>query len=110
MKTLTEKEEQTKRLKEWMPKGSTVYTILRHVSKSGMTRDISLVVFQEGAKYPIHPNWSASKVLNWRMSNKSGMNDSIRVSGCGMDMGFHLVYTLSSILYGDGYALKQEWL
>jgi hypothetical protein len=23
-----------------------------------------------------------------------------------MDMGFHLVYTLASVLYGDGYALK----
>lgn len=104
----TEKEEQIQRLKEWMPKGTTVYTILRHVSKSGMTRDIGLVVFQKGHEYPIHPNWSASKVLKWPL--KTGSHDAIRIGGCGMDMGFHLVYTLSSILYGDGYALKQEWL
>jgi len=32
------------------------------------------------------------------------------VTGCGMDMGFHLVNSLAYILFGDGYALDQRWL
>jgi hypothetical protein len=32
------------------------------------------------------------------------------VQGCGMDMGFHVVYSLSQTLFNDGYALKQRWL
>lgn len=37
------KDEARKRLKEVLKPGDTVYTILRHVSRSGMTRHISLV-------------------------------------------------------------------
>ena len=34
----------------------------------------------------------------------------VGVGGCGMDMGFHLVYTLSRELFDDGYYVKHEWL
>src|SRR3990167_5500047 len=27
----------------------------------------------------------------------------VRVGGCGMDMGFHLVYNLSRVLFPDGF-------
>lgn len=107
-----EKQEQIARLREWMPEGSTVYTILRHVSASGMSRDISLVVpwIDENGKVGfIHPNYIVSDLLGDRLVRKNG-NDAIRVGGCGMDMGFHLVYTLSHVLYGNGYALNHSWL
>ena len=88
-----------------------IFTILRHVSSSGMTREISLYYFKNGGRYNI--TYSAAKALNWTFTHKRGFN-AIRVGGCGMDMGFHLVYTLSSVLYrGDdraGYKLSQEWL
>jgi hypothetical protein len=107
-----EKQEQTARLREWMPEGSTVYTILRHVSASGMSRDISLIVprIDENGKVGfIHPNYVAAKVLGDRLVSKNG-SDAIRIGGCGMDMGFHLVYSLSYALYGNGYALNHAWL
>lgn len=97
-------------LKEWMPEGSTVYCVLRHVSRSGMQREIGLVVMLADSEYgimDIHPNYRASEVLGRRM-NKRG--DGIVCHGCGMDMGFDLVYSLSLKLYGDGYALKSRWL
>ena len=28
-------------------------------------------------------------------------NDAVVVGGCGMDMGFHLVYTLSYVLFKE---------
>jgi hypothetical protein len=45
-------------------------------------------------------------VLDMRCDKSGG----VRVRGCGMDMGFHLTYTLSAKLYGyengGGYAIK----
>jgi len=90
-----------------------IHTINRHTSSSGMTRDISLLYVKGGTIHNI--TYSASLVLGWSLSEKSG-NRAIRVSGTGMDMGFHTVFTLSSVLFrgsveGDaGYTLKQEWL
>jgi hypothetical protein len=119
MKTTTEQKEALEQLREWLPRGQRVYTILRHVSASGMTRDISLVVFKEGQEWPLHPNYTVAKAMGWRLVETKG-SKAIRVSGCGMDMGFHLVHSISQKLYGwneDGsynaegaYALKQEWL
>lgn len=130
-----EREQLIKELQEWMPKGTTVYTIIRSVAKSGMSRVISPVVLEVSEKCkvcsgkrnsqihqweyhgyhasemellcsPVFPEYKIAKLLGWSLHKDQG----IRVSGCGMDMGFHLVYTLSSTLYGDGNALKQRWL
>jgi hypothetical protein len=78
-----------------------------------MTRDISLIYVKGGQLVNI--TYSAALALGWPLSEKSG-NRAIRVSGAGMDMGFHTVYTLSSVLYRDtvegdaGYLLTQAWL
>ncbi len=90
-----------------------IHTITRHVSSSGMSRDISLIYVKGGQLFNI--TYSAALALGWPLSEKSG-NRAIRVSGAGMDIGFHTVYTLSRVLYRDtvegdaGYYLKQEWL
>lgn len=84
--------------------GDTVYCILRHTSASGMQREIGLVVFVDGR--PWHPNYRVSKLLGSRM----GKQDGIIRNGCGMDMGADLVMNLSYALFGDSYALRQEWL
>jgi len=97
---------------EWFrknfPPGSTLYTVLRNVSRSGMTRHIGLVGFLDGERrYPVHPNYSGSLLYGSHV-NKCG--DGIVVSGCGMDMGFNLVYVIAYAVHGDGYAYQQEWL
>lgn len=90
-----------------------IYTIMRHVSSSGMNRDISLYYASSAGLTNI--TYSAAIALGWPLSEKNG-HRAIRVSGCGMDMGFHLVYTLSSVVYRGhvdsdaGYTLEQEWL
>jgi hypothetical protein len=98
-------------LRKWFPRGSTVYTILRHVSRSGMSRDISVVALNaDGDKIvDIHPNYAVS-VVTGRRARRGGMFDSIVCNGCGMDMGFDLVYSISCAVHGDGYALKHRWL
>jgi hypothetical protein len=88
-----------------------VYTLVRHVSASGMSRDISLFVAIGGEIVDI--TYYAAHAIGWRLVERNGRR-AIRVGGCGMDMGFHTVYTLASVLYRDavegdaGYSLRQE--
>lgn len=110
-----ERSESIERLRELFAGDNkpVIHTITRHVSASGITRDISLIYVTASSIYNI--TYSAALALGWPLSEKSGYR-AIRVSGAGMDMGFHTVYTLSNVLYrgaveGDaGYYLKQEWL
>jgi len=94
----------------------TVYTVLRHVSSSGMSRDISLFTMHEGQILNI--TWYASRASSVcsSLKERNGFN-VIRVGGCGMDMGFHAVYSLSCSLYcpdkydhDSAYKLDQRWL
>lgn len=98
------RDEQLTNLRDWFPKGSTVYTIVRNVARSGMSREIGVVAIV-GADDIRHPNYAASVVLGLPLKR-----DAVKVSGCGMDMGFWLAYELGQKLYGDGYALNHRWL
>lgn len=84
--------------------GDTIYTILRHRSRSGMYRAIDLYVVKDGAPFRI--SWDAAALLE----GYDEKHEACRASGAGMDMGFHLVYNLAHRLFGDGYALTQSWL
>lgn len=88
----------------------TVYTILRHVSQSGMSRDISVKTLEDGQLRDI--TYTVAEALGKKIKDRNGQR-VIRVSGCGMDMGFHLVYSLSATLYPNmergGYRISQEW-
>lgn len=107
----TQKTNAIKLLREYLPAGSTVYTILRDVSRSGMSRKISVVAFTKGPDgtiYPLHLTMLVSQAIGWRV--KTGFNDVIISGSLGMDAGEHLVQTLSYALYGHSYAFKQKWL
>ena len=96
--TKAEQEEAIKDLREMVPPGSTVYTVLRHCSRSGMCRDIDCYIMQDN-----QPRWISrlvSKATGFGFNEKK---DAIRVGGCGMDMGFHIVYSLSRVLWRDNF-------
>lgn len=83
---------------------TTLYTTLRHVSQSGMMRHISVIGIAGN-----EPRWLSywvAQALGWKLNK----DDGVEVGGVGMDMGFHLIYELSAVLYGDGYKIKQRWL
>lgn len=98
-------------LTHYLKEGSKVYTILRSVSASGMTRNISLVIAQGDEIIDI--TYYAAHAMGDKVSESKG-HRAVRVNGCGMDLGFHLVYNLSSVLFAGqdraGYVLKQAWL
>lgn len=132
---MLDKQSSKEKLLELVKPGDTVYTILRHVSRSGMTRVIDLLVMSEES--PRSMSHYAADLMGCRMDRDRW---GVKIGGAGMDMGFHLVYSLSYCLFketgfgcigegcpsndhsnGDrdytphmhsdpGYALKQRWL
>lgn len=87
-------------LRELLKDEKELFTISRHVSKSGMTHNISVI-----KKDCQDISWMVARATDNPM--KDG---AVRVGGCGMDMGFALVYDLSAVLFEDGYKLGQRWL
>lgn len=133
--------------------GQQVYTVLKHRSSSGMSRVIDVVIIAtrehreyppaspEKARYPGDRDYDAEpKVrrsqyigsIGYLVAKATGhgwddRRGGVSMGGCGMDMGFALVYSLGSALWPNGtrqphgtrngqpdrdggYALKQEWL
>jgi len=93
-----EKQEAIARLRDWLKPGDTVYTINRHTSSSGMSRVLSTVILKDGTD--LHPNHAVATACRMPLVAKNG-HDGIRIGGCGMDMGFALVYELSHTIYPE---------
>lgn len=114
-------------LSGYLKPGDTVYTVLRHVSASGMSRRISCFVVAKVKGNPPVPyciDHLVAAVTGYRLATNG---EGLKVSGAGMDMGFHVVYGLGATMWPDGtkhphgtrngqpdhdggYALKQRWL
>lgn len=104
------KDEAIKRLTEDydVRPGSTIYVIQRTVARSGMSRTLSLFVKgDDGNLYAI--THLVAAVFGQGTVEANGAL-AIRVSGGGMDMNFHTVYSLSWALFGNGCALKHRTL
>jgi hypothetical protein len=113
------KSEALTNLRVWLKPGDTVYTILRHVSGSGTTRHITPVAFigEGGPDSLRYLTYNIHKVLGYTLTKD---RDALVSRGCGMDMGYEIVYNLGRVLFsgvnkgmvdGDGgYALKHRWL
>jgi predicted component of type VI protein secretion system len=100
-----ERQEAVTELRKYLKSGTTVFTILRRVSSTGMSRliDIHVIVDNE----PLRFTWSAATALGLTYDRK---REALRIDGCGMDVGFDVTYRLSYLLHGDGYSLKHRWL
>ena len=76
----------------------TIYSIIRHVSNSGMTRHISFFrVKNENIYWITH---DIHKLLGYKMNK---YYDAIVVRGCGMDMAFSVVNNLEFKMNEDFY-------
>lgn len=108
-------------LRALLAPGAKVYCILRSVSASGMSRSISLYVKSDGDMRNIDS--LSADALGYKLAKQAG----VMVSGCGMNMGFHLVYSLGCAVWptgtetphgtrngkpdtDGGYALNHVWL
>ena len=109
-------------LLEMVKPGTIVYTSLRHVSASGMTRWIDVYVADGGTIRNI-----TGHVCDAADMTYCTRRHSLKIGGCGMDMGFQVVYNLGCSLWpsgtavphsvrngepdsNGGYALRHQWL
>lgn len=102
---MLEKSEAILRLLEVVKPGDTIYTILRHVSQSGMKRVISLFVIRDNK--PIRLDWFISNALGYRYND---VHEGIEVRGFGFDVGYSVVQNLSYRLFGEEGVLGHAWL
>mgnify|MGYP001568286349 CR=1 FL=1 len=104
-------------LEKYCPPGTKVYCVLRSAARSGMSRVIQLFVVDPSDGRLVRVGHWAARLLDRQFDcDRNG----VRSQGAGQDMGFELVYSISSVLYGrneDGsyskegaYSLKHEWL
>jgi len=84
-------------LRKLLRKGKhRVYIVQRSVSSSGMTRKLDCYTIIGGELRYL--TTMIADVLGWGLDK----NYKLIVRGCGMDMHFHTVYSLSCALYNDG--------
>jgi len=83
-------------LKKILKPGKKIWANVDHVSASGMSHVISLYIVHNGEIVNI--SHRAAIITGWRESKNGGLI----VSGCGMDMGFHTVYTLARCMFPNG--------
>jgi hypothetical protein len=100
-----EKAEALEFFRDKLKPGDIVYTVLRHVSRSGMLREIGVLLPCGDSAGFWHPNYATASLIGATV-NKRG--DGVRVTGCGMDMGFHIVYNLSHALFPNGFGCIGE--
>lgn len=97
--TSAERDAALTKLRSLLPPGSTVYCVLRHVSRSGMQRVIDPFIIDTDDARPFRLAYYM-RDLGFRVDSK---RDGIVCNGAGMDMGWDLVFTLSRMLYPGGF-------
>jgi len=116
----------------FLKKGDTIFTILKHVARSGMyrvvdvrffrvvTREVSWstgerrengsIVTRSARRRVAEPLWlsyNCALALGLRWDKR---HEGVGMGGCGYDVGHGIVYKLSLALFGDGYCLEHRWL
>lgn len=99
------RQERAEILREYFKVGDTVYTQLKSVSRSGMSRVIQVVKLNcaNGQAEPLWFGYGVAKLLDLRYDHD---REGVKISGCGMDMGFEIVYQMGRALFPKGFGEK----
>jgi len=89
-------------LKKLFTVNKIIYCKLDHVSQSGMTRHISFYVARKNRIIDI------SLHISNVTKHKRSKNGGLIVGGCGMDVGFAVVYNLGYCLYPKGFRSSER--
>lgn len=95
---LTERDHALAKLHEILTPGSQVFTIIRHVARSGMSRVISAYAVDPADGDLVSLDWYIARITNWKQRPHGGL----AVSGAGMDMAYHVVYTVGQLMWPNG--------
>lgn len=97
-KRTTDRDDAIAWLRELVKPGDIVYTVLRHVSRSGMSRSVGVILMQDGE--PGDWSSSAARAIGQPFDRDRG---GIKVGGCGTDAGLSVVMALGYALWPDGF-------
>jgi hypothetical protein len=109
-------------IRKYVRPHTVVYTVLRRVNLFGTARWMDVFVMHRNR--PLRLTYYVATLLDYQQSAK---DCSMYVKGCGMDMGWHVVYSLGCALWPKGtrkphgerngvpdsyggYAFKHLWL
>lgn len=91
-------------LRDWMPRGTRVFSVLRHGRRGGL-QEIGVVLI--AGDFLLQPNEAIARALQRRVGTHGG----IVVRTKEADAGALLVFELSCALYdGDKTALIHRWI
>lgn len=103
----SERDEYISKLRETLKPGDTLHTVLRHVSRSGMSRIIDVFhIYTDPKTGEVRKDWLSywiSKACDMTFNDRRGQPEGIRIGGCGMDIGFEIVYTVGRALWPEGF-------
>ena len=122
--TMSVPDEAREALLKLVKPGDTLYTVLRHVSRSRTSRHISVIMIDQSG--PFEVSHLVARLLDYKRNQDDG---GIVIRGVGMDMGFWIVYEVGRQLFPNGfdivghgrngmtghdpdggYAITQRWL
>lgn len=99
-------------LRETLTPDTEILSVLRHCSRSGMSRSIDFFYVRTTGSRPglVRLTWQVQQILGMSFDR---VHDGVKVSGCGMDMGFHVAYNLFVTLWPDlpyQNHLRHSWI
>jgi hypothetical protein len=102
----SEQAEYIGKLRATLKPGDTLHTVLRSRSRSGMSRVIDVFHIYADDAGKMHKDWLSywvAKATGMTFQDRPGKPEGIKIEGCGMDMGFEIVYTLGRVLWPEGF-------
>ena len=81
-------------------KNKKIIATVKSVSRSGMSRIITFNYYNK-KHYLYNIDYKISKLLNYRLTDHG-----VSVGGCGMDMIFHVLYSINSLAINYGVIKK----
>jgi hypothetical protein len=91
-------------IEKFAPKGSTIHGVVRDVARSGMSRTIDFYVIVPPDRIQGRAPQARLQYLSGYMATILGYTrtrqGALKVRGCGMDMIFHCVNSLSYAMHG----------
>lgn len=102
----SEVEEARELLARFVKRDATIYTVLRSVARSGMSRRLSVFVYDEERGDMVNLTGYAARAFGYALNDDL----ELRVDGANFDAGFAVKDKIGRLLFADGYALSHRGL
>lgn len=80
------------------------YAVVTHAAASGTSRSIRFLAFDPARGEIADVSWLIACVLDWPYSARG-----VQVSGCGMNMTFHTLYSVYLALKSAGLDMPEDY-